>query len=254
MFTRPYIGDFGWELLWNAHLRALRPECDHMSIAAENYKKPMYEFADSFHSIRANKGGARINPVTEPQHRMRNEIRKWTNKGIVPELYTPTAEKCLEEKKFIPFGNESDEKYDIVFHARWYRDMRRRWQCWTIPYWGELSDFFAGKKMCCVGRWAFNIPGMDDRRDATFPELCDIIRNSKLFVSPFCGHVGLALMCGTRTVTWASDRVTKYVGNFRNMMNLLNPFDTPAVMLDKHKWNPSPRAVKLTIVKNLEKD
>jgi len=171
------------------------------------------------------------------------------------EIHEVHRTKRLREKKhlkqkFIQYGTPGRNGYDVVIHARGIdKGVHRNWQRWEelMPYLEGHSVVFVGTKdgARCYG---------EDKRGIPIEDLCDIMRNSKLFIGESSGPAHLASLCGISHLV-ITDRKKWNMGgkrarNWTRYMEYWNPLSTPAYVLDQDNYDPPVEKVLRAISKN----
>lgn len=223
--TAIYItnSEFGWECIhWQAYCRAI----------SENYERNIY--------ITVNTGsGYLYEDFAKPL--------EFNGPSIVRSdvfLYNKHRKISFEKQKFIKYGGVADFKtYPILFHARYFKNPNVNY---SMLNWIEVADYICRNyEVASIGTkdHAMHIPGTEDLRGIGLDKLALYMSNAKLLIGPNSGPMHFAQLCGCPVLAWTT-REPSYKELIRDRLkSTWNPFKTPAYVLDKYGWQPTPDQV-----------
>ena len=238
MIAGPFCGELGWELMrWQGHLRYLGAKV----VFCEKGHEYLYQdFAEVY------------------QNEMVSVVRnKWMPTEEHSYYYIPSKKICEAKhlkQKFIQYGTEGKTGYDVVIHAR---NLGKPHPDWPNEKWLHLQYALHGCSVAYVGSvhgaraW---FSGGEDKRGIGIEDLCDIMRNSKLFIGESSGPAHLASLCGLSHLV-ITDRKKWNLGgkkgrNWTRYTDYWNPLGTPAYVLDQDNYDPPVDKVLRAIEKN----
>jgi len=234
LYAGPWTGEFGWELCWwNPMIRYYAQQYEHITVAAPEGSRYLYEFADEFIPLKTIgisycdgyllsdlpiiKADVKLSPHEEfakyPNEPDRiSTPRKW--KSLVPSrsVYIADILCAFRPKKFINKKLINGKEYPLE-------------QC------QELVDLLKtlGFSVACFGGLDNYCPnGAIDLRGQPLEGQCSAISAAKCVVGPSSGTIHLASLCKCPHVTWIAS--THYTLGKR-YKRLWNPFDTPVRFL-----------------------
>lgn len=231
MFAEKADIELGWFLMrWQGHLRYLA-ESEPVIVDCEEWQRPLVDdFAFGFG-----------HPLPDEK-----SVKYTKHLGTKKNL----------KQRFIRYGTEGKQGYDIVIHARNIdKGVHRNW---CEEKWVELltnlydySIVFVGTKN---GSRGFKPGYGDDKRGLSLEELCDIMRNSRLFIGESSGPAHLASLCGLSHLVITDNKKWrvgwKKTTNWNRYKKLWNPLSTPAYILDQDNYDPPVEKVLRAIDKN----
>jgi len=252
LIAGPWVGEFGWELFaWQGYVRALSRNFDETIIISRPSSKAIYEdfctkfveftppsnTADSYFMYNFDVNSAIINIIKGSDIL----IDKNTSIFLPRRIGFPPQTHHTEEMEFgrhrikpeyIRFGNDTDTKYDYIFHAR-SRELRKE-DNWSVENWNKLFKLLSPSRIACIGtkKESFLIDGADDLRDVKLSKVFDVLRGAKCTFGPSSGAMHLSSICGCPHVVWSkSDNFIRYTENW-------NPLKTPVLFDSLYSWHP----------------
>lgn len=258
LFAGPWVGEFGWELFcWQAAIRhmAKTANFDKIFVSSSPQNEAIYaDFCDEYVPYTLNsykRNGYLCEDYVDDFDHKKYLSCKHTNVIIPPNTRIcnyNTVRGWVNQppQKFIKFGNLSADGYDIIFHCR-----NRRWnnksikfRNWSIDNWELLfSKLGTTYKIACIGtkEESFHIDGTHDLRGIPLSELCDVLRSSKILITPSSGPGHLASLCGCPHLIWSGDNnEARYTKDW-------NPFKTPCYYIGG-SWNPDANTIYNTLM------
>jgi len=228
VFAKKADIEFGWFLMrWQGHLRYLA-ESEPVIVDCEEWQRPlMDDFAFGFGR-----------PLPDDDRVVEYTKRLGTKKNL--------------KQKFIQYGTPGRKGYDVVIHARGIdKGVHRNW---CKEKWVELLTRLEGHSVVFVGTKDGARCYGEDKRGIPLEELCDIMRNSRLFIGESSGPAHLASLCGISHLV-ITDHKKWRVGarktrNWNRYMTEWNPLGTPAYVLDQDNYDPPVDKVLRAIEKN----
>ena len=257
LIAGPWIGEFGWELFaWQGYIRSLSKHFSKTIVICRDSSRALYEdFADSFVSCNERTGDVdsffmhnfNIN-VELKKILLNNKLLNEQNVTLFPprRIGWPPQTHYSESIKFgnfdivpsyIKFQNDSNYKYDYVFHAR-NRNLNTG-NNWSHENWKKLLKLLGGN-VASIGTKSesLHVSGTDDLRGTSLKETIGIINNTSCVFGPSSGPMHLSSLCATNHVVWGDQNLSQN----RYSLNW-NPHKTPVLYLDDFKWQPEPEYV-----------
>lgn len=260
LYAGPHVGEFGWQLFcWQGFLREISKRYQKTIVACRVGHEILYhDFADKI----------------MPQKIDCEEVDMWMCKKYVPyftKIFGSTREpqdKWLEPNKpvlrydhehkldhqplfakfyrqeFVYYGTPSEQKYDIIIHARTKSNkvnagMDSKYRNWPIDDWARVAYRFKHLKIAFIGtkKGSGYLDGMGaDLRGISLASLADVLAGSQMIVGPSSGPVHFAALCGCPQVTWYGEPYD--IKNHNRFKEDWNPFDTPVEVMRYENWDP----------------
>jgi ADP-heptose:LPS heptosyltransferase len=147
-------------------------------------------------------------------------------------------------RKYYRYGQDTDEKYDIVVHARAETKYGQETRNWPTFRFKKLLEGYTPVKVCSVGTRAEHIPNSIDLRNIPLKQLCDVLHSAKVCIGPSSGVMHLAHLCGCPIITWTDSKKQKAINttNKKRYTSLWRAWDTPVVVIDTG-WQPEIKEV-----------
>lgn len=259
-------------MIWQAYLRGIAPKYDYITVCGPTGHMGMYDdFADKYITLNCD--------TTYANMWMNDEFEQWANKTF-REMFaeyegakgadwiTPRAvwSRCvgMDKAKLITSINPrefrkyepSDEKYDILYHARYRTDWDSGFRNWPVHQCTDLLSRFLDMKVGCVGLLpsATRVSGTDDLRGLSLLDLTGLMANARVFVGPISGPCHLATLCGLPQATWATkaehaDRVNNTWNPFSTATKVITADDS--VWKNRTPWTPETKEIEHNIRKLL---
>lgn len=253
-----WIGEFGHELFcFQGHLRYLSKDFDKTIIISRPQMKPLYDdFISEFvpfdpKSEETNGWDCKI----KNKKRIDQIVSVDKDDMVVPfdfniGFYHINPERTKEkfyQQKFIKYGTPTDEKFDLLIHARSTQKFQTGDRNWHPNKWTNLVKGLKGLKIASIGSNVSSsyVGGTTNLRGVPLERLFNIMSGAKLFVGPSSGPAHLASLCGLPHIVWSPEE------NRMRYEKLWNPFNTPVQLYSEEGWNPSVAAIKELILANL---
>lgn len=249
LFAGPWLGEFGWELLcWQGFVRKQSRHYEKTIVYCPVGREALYSDFASTVIPHGFKGTSETDRMKEPS--VMAEALASARRLCPPDAdhLTPLGFQPLGRQEFIAFGTRRPElETDILFHPRGrsfgaYRN-------WDQEKWQDLIGRLAsaGYRLGCLGvRGAtVDVAGpFAEHRDKPLAQTLDIIASARLVLGPSSGPMHLASLCRTPHLVW-TDRGRHARGhtNRYKYERWWNPFQTPALVLDEHGFDPPVDAV-----------
>ena len=236
----PFLGELGWELMrWQGHLRHI----------AHNTVTPSVVFCEKGHEY-LYQDFAEVY-----QNEMVSVVRnKWMPTEEHSYYYIPSKKICEAKhlkQKFIQYGTEGKTGYDVVIHAR---NLGKPHHDWCKEKWVELLTRLEGHSVVFVGTKDGARCYGEDKRGIPIEDLCDIMRNSKLFIGESSAPAHLAHLCGLPHIVITDDKRWNMGNckstNYNRYHKHWAPLGTKAYVLDQDNYDPPVDKVLRAIEKN----
>jgi len=246
MYAGPAVMEFGWILFcWSGWLRKRAKSFDRCVVACEAGTEVLYQdFADEIVKV--------VNLPTEGRFCYRCDNYK------TPEFqdifghslkradvwYPPNRHTIIypranwrSSQEFVRLGRKTDQKYDLLLHARDRRLAPER--NWQADNWLTLIKLLQPQSVASVGTSAeaSHIDGTDDLRDMPLGDLVNVMRSSNLLIGPSSGAIHLAALCDLPTVTWYG--LPYKTDNQRRFETDWNPFGAKVRAIYWEDWQPT---------------
>jgi len=161
------------------------------------------------------------------------------------KVIQPRWGNCVSGRyEFFKYGVATDEKYDIVFHARAMTKYHQSHLNYPVKNYIKAMRELGVDPLRCASigsrSGAFHVPRTNDLRGAGMGGLCGILASAKVCVGTSSGPMHLASFCGCPHVVITGREYQKAIKttNRKRYEKLWNPFKTVCTVLDKHRWNP----------------
>lgn len=171
--------------------------------------------------------------------------KKFTNTYPTALTVHPNGKNCTRGPfEFKKYGAPSDEKYDIIFHARAMTKYHQKHLNYPVDKYIKLIRELGIDSWRCASigsvKGAHHIPRTNDLRGIGMGRLCNVLAGSKVCVGTSSGPMHLASFCGCPHVVITGDEYQKAIRatNRKRYEKLWNPFGTECRVLDRHKWKP----------------
>jgi hypothetical protein len=237
----PWLAEFGWEVAtWIPAMRAYSTQFQKTIVLCRDGHEYLYnDFCNDF--MYDNRIGA-------PDRWLLNGKKVYPLIKSQKDCTVISAREkhCMDwPRQYRRYGQKMPNGYDIVFHARAETKYGQKKLNWAIEKYIETAEWFKGLKMCCVGTKAHDFPGVEDKRNISLEQLCNVLASAKVMLSPSSGPAHLASLCGCPHVVLTDDKYQKQIRatNRKRYEYLWNPFNTSCTILDKDNWHPSPKKV-----------
>ena len=243
-FFGPWTGEIGWEVAWwQGFCRKEAHNWNYSIVCTYPGHDGLYQdFANeiTYHEL---EGG----PMCGHLNRVRGEF-DFPN---VTKVFVPPISDLFtnNQQEFIKFGHDApNTTYDILLHLNegsispgYYK---------FFPYWGEVISKLLGLgyTIACFGRnieicYPQNLDGWKegttDLRNIPLAELMKYMAGCKVVVGTSSGIMHLASYCAANIVvlcdngTWTFGHTTR-----SRFETILNPFNSPVIVLDQHNYQP----------------
>jgi len=246
LFCGPFVGEWGWELMWfNPLCRYHAEKYDHIVVAAPASSRYLYEFADEF--IPLNTVGISYcdgylfgdAPVVEADAYLSptKEFSKYQNEP--DRISTPRKWRNLS-----PENREKVADILCAFRPKKYGIDGKRIFGKEYPKnkCQQLVDLFKknGLSVACFGGQDNYCPdGAIDLRGKQLEDQCGAISEALCVVGPSSGPIHLASLCRCPHVTWIASMHHTLGHRYKNVWN---PFGSPVAYLG-HSIIPEPSIV-----------
>lgn len=258
----PFYGEFGWEIFgWQGIIRKIIKENNIKEIIIGTRKDRRFLYQDyctNFIDITHIKDDSSAYQNNDKIIKFGNDVlERYPDHfylSVSDELYL----EYQDTQEFISYGNKI-EGYDIIIHSRNREHLNQR--NWSEGKWRNLIKELKDFKIACIGtKEHSSIPcdSIKDLRGTDMNYLCDILKSSKLFVSPSSGPAHLASLCKCPHLVWAhKDRICQVLENKEiNTRDRYewkwNPFNTKSMVIDDYEWDPPVEIVRDRIVEFLQ--
>ena len=226
-----FAGEFGWQIMrWQAHLRHLSKKYKIVVGCEEQYKYLYEDFAEYFiffDKIVESRNMWLANQQTYP---------------IKANCLVPSKEICLNdnlEQCFIKFGQKMSTNTGLVLiHARSTNNLKTGYRNYDTSKFEEIVRKLNYLNFASIGtiKDSDHIKGTKDFRGINLKTLCNIMRNSKLLLSPSSGPAHLASLCGLTHIVWSGNDVG-VMKNEDRYLKKWNPLNTKCIFINS--WQPS---------------
>lgn len=257
-YAGPFVGEFGYELFcWNGWLRKKKKDNNsYCVIACKKGHEILYEdFADEI--ISCDIQGERsdmwmCHDVQSPSFKDVFNKNQDNNTWFPPNTpfvrydhdHNLDNERFFNQFKnqsFVPLGDKSAIKYDILIHARCKNNkvnggVVSGFRNWPTIKWREVFRQFKKLKIACIGTsTASSYIGGEDLRGVDLKTLCNIMCNSRCIIGPSSGPMHLASLAQCPQITWwgtpyGSPNKIRYLKDW-------NPFNVKVSIVNSNKWN-----------------
>ena len=240
-----FVGEMGWELMrWQAILRHMAPNYDHITIGCEKPIKFLYEdFADEF--VYFEDTGIKIH--TRNMWMANQKVYEMSHHQG-DNYFVPNKEICLGNgnyhQNFIKWGKKtSGNRFDLLIHARSTTNFETGYRNWPYKNWQNLLDEYPDLKVASTGSkdGAWYIPGTKDLRGIPLSRLANVMASSDLLASPSSGPGHFASLCGCKHLVWSEKKDRGLYDNETRYKEDWNPFMTECVFIPR--WQPTVRQV-----------
>lgn len=235
----PYIGELGYETIWQALCREKALDFDFCIVATFKGRECLYDFADLVisHQFKGQSDGAwmlgvsqqsidnfftdNIKPVIDKEDNItRFSVRdtELFSKSNRVNYDPPMA--GIYKRLTVPCQIDYTGDFDIVIHARNRPFCQER--NWDKKEWHDLILRLQANhlKLAVIGTDAIGFPGCYNLLDKPLAYAVDAINRSKLVIGESSGPMHVAMLCEKPVVVW-------WTGQSNNM--------NKARYL--HKWN-----------------
>jgi len=217
LLAGPYDDEFGHELFnFQGYIRRLSLDHEKTVVCTRRSMNFLYEdFADEFVDLNCDLGSPKYAQYTLVGKDDRKVSR---GSGI-----------NSEEQKFIKYGGPTEEKYDVIIHARtksegMYPNLNNE------VYDSLFNELKEQQTVAFIGtkKEAYCPRGATDLRDIPLKRLADILYECGLVVGGSSGPMHFASLCGARHLTWGGYRLR----TFYRYAHYWNPFKTKCYIFE----------------------
>jgi len=254
LYAGPWIGEFGWELLWwNPIVRheAETKKYDRVIVASHTDSRYLYEFADEYIPLDAygwNLSMGRMNSGAKPVVK--------ADVTLGPNIVAMPRRRNQRSRKFRKLSPENPICVaDVLCAFRPPKKNMRNPQkansrkAYPRPRCEKLVELLQqkGYRLAAYGgtdNWIFD--GMLDLRGLPLEWQCSALAAASCAVGPSSGPMHLAHLCECPVVTW-------YAGGHsrKRYLDTWNPFKVSATFVGTHI--PSPDEVLKAVIQEAEK-
>jgi len=256
LYAGPFVGEFGYELFcWQGFLRKISKTYKKIVVACQSGHETLYkDFASEVIPFKLNLYQKNMwaandyKPLTFEKifNKSKGEWIK-PNQCMVRYDHRHKLDKepffnQFKNQEFVELGKE-DKGYGILFHVRNKKNIvndgvKSDYRNWDESNWNRVRLAFEGLSIACIGtkKEALYIDGTYDLRDISLENLCDVMKNSRVLISPSSGPVHLASLCKCPTITWWGEPYGKE--NEIRFTKDWNPFASKVFPVYNEKWQP----------------
>ncbi len=260
LYAGPWVGEFGWELFcWQGHIRKMSERYHRTVIACRTGHEILYDdFADKIvpQQIDCEKVDMWECKSYDPKFvkifghtRGQEDHWAWPNKPVLRYDHThkydhkPLFGK-FHHQKFVKYGTPSEQKYDIVMHARMKSNkvnagMNSKYRNWSLDEFAKVANSFQHLKIAFIGtkQGSGYADGLGaDLRGISLASLADVLAGSKVLVGPSSGPIHFAALCDCPQVTWYGAPYD--IKNHNRFEKDWNPFGTTVKVMRYENWDP----------------
>ena len=245
--------EFGWMVsCWIPAVRKHSRSFDKTVIVCRTGHEYLYEdFADEF---------VNHDPPGNSDRWLLNGRRPKIPQKILAAYPTATVcEPCEKNctrwpREYFKYGyGQTDEKYDIVIHARAMTKYHQGDWNYPLEWYTKIIKELGVDSWKCASigspTGAHHVPRTNDLRGESLERVCRALANSKVLVGSSSGPMHLGSLCGCPhvVITDRSYQEAIKATNRKRYTSLWNPFGTECVVLDRHNWKTPPHKVAKAI-------
>jgi hypothetical protein len=257
LLAMPWVGEFGHELFgWQAYLRKLSKQYDHIVIASRSGHEYLYEDFYSEFIPFDPKGiatdGHRLRDLNFPFNVNFFGMKKGDKIKAIGHYNS-------DESEFIRFGQTLGIKNVISLHARSTKKLETGYRNWPRTKWEYLVQLIREEygdefQIISIGtkEAAHFIEGTLDHRDQDLKTLACTLYDSVVCIGPSSGPMHFASLCGCPHVVWTGKDTVAIMNNRLRYEKVWNPLKTPVTVIDEEGWQPQPETVFRNIRKYLK--
>jgi len=218
----PFVGEFGWELIWQAQVRNHIQTTEYEKIVVSTRPDRFFfykDFATQFEPILTPDGKADKMQCNGPKTTklVQEVLKKYMNHYVL----FPKDRKNMK-CKYLRWGQYNEDlSFDLLIHCR--NRIHRKSDNWSLDNWEKVMEAFPNLSIASIGtkKAALKPKRSIDLRDMPLEKLVDIMASSKLLVGPSSGPMHLGSLCGIEHITWSPNFHVK-----PRYLTYWNPFGT----------------------------